>query len=81
MRSLVNSTYQFSFYKNLYNAKASEAAININELIEIIKFGYLKNEIEQLRAARNKKVYNKMKVSALPAVTLSGIFSERNSKG
>ena len=81
MRSLVNSTYQFSFYKNLYNAKASEAAININELIEIIKFGYLKNEIEQLRSAQNKKVYKKIKVSALPAVTLSGLFSERNSKG
>ena len=81
MRSLVNSKYHFSFYKNLYNAKASETVININELIEIIKFGYLKNEIEKLRAARNKEVYNKMKVSALPAVTLSGLFSERNSKG
>ena len=81
MRGLVNSKYQFSFYNNLYATKDSEAVININDLIEIIKFGYLKTEIAQLRSAQNKKVYDKMKVSILPAVTLSGLFSERKTEG
>lgn len=80
MINLTNSEYQFSFYKNLYTTGAPDAAFDINELIEIIKYGYLKDEITRLRAAKDKEAYNKIKQSELPLVTLSGIFSERGNK-
>lgn len=80
MLILINSKYKFSFYKNLCSVNTLMTSININDLIEIIKFGYLKNEIEKLRSTQNKEVYRKIKVSALPAVTVSGIFSQRNNK-
>lgn len=81
MLKLINSKYQFSYYKNLYTSKNSKHVLNINEIIEIIKYGYLKKVITKLRLVQEKETYNKIKVSEIPAVTLSGVFSQRNSKG
>lgn len=81
MINLTNSEYNFSYYENLFSSKAPQRELNINELIEVVKYGYLKEAIGILRASTNKKEYNKIKVSKLPLVTLSGIFTERNNKG
>lgn len=80
MINLTNAEYHFSYYENLYSSKAPEGELDINELIEIVKYGYLKEPIAKLRAAQNKKSYDIIKQRDLPAVTLSGIFTERNSK-
>lgn len=81
MINLTNSEYQFSYFENLYSSKEPQGEMDINELIEVIKYGYLKDVIGELRATEDKEAYNKIKASSLPAVTLSGLFSERNSKG
>ncbi|WP_434036320.1 HRDC domain-containing protein [Formosa sp. 4Alg 33] len=77
---LINSDYNFSIFKNLYQ-KIPQEECDINQLIEIIKYGYLKNEITQLRNTKDKSERNKLKTTQLPCVTLSGVFKERNSKG
>ncbi|QDO95276.1 hypothetical protein FNB79_15285 [Formosa sediminum] len=77
---LINSDFSFSLFKNLYQ-KIPQEECDINQLIEIIKYGYLKNEITQLRNTKDKSERNKLKTSKLPCVTLSGIFKERNAKG
>lgn len=77
----INPTYKFSLYKNLLSAKAPEFTIDINQLYEIIKFGYLKQEILALRSTSDKKKANQIKKSDLYAVTLSGIFEHRKNKG
>lgn len=46
---LTNSIYRFSYYKNLYSSGAPDGEMNINDIIEIVKYGYLKEEINQLR--------------------------------
>jgi hypothetical protein len=51
--------------------------MDINDIIEIVKYGYLKKEIGHLRGLDEDK-YGKEKLN-LPAVTLSGIFNKRNS--
>ena len=79
--NLTNSEYHFSYYENLFSSKAPLRELDINELIEVIKYGYIKGSIGLLRASDTKKEYNKIKRSKLPLVTLSGIFTERNNKG
>jgi hypothetical protein len=71
-----NSNYKFSLFKDLF-AKTPEQTIDVNQLIEFVKYPYLKSEIDRLRSL-DKKEYKKQKVS-LPAVTLSGVFSKRNN--
>lgn len=75
---LINSKYRFSYYKNLYSSGAPDGEMDINDIIEIVKYGYLKKEIDKLRLLTGEE-YNTDK-KKLPAVTLSGIFSERNGE-
>jgi len=81
MLTLNNSKYHFSYYENLYSTKAPQRELDINELIEIIKYRYIKDTITLLRTTNNKEAYNKIKASSIPAVTLSGTFKERKTKG
>jgi hypothetical protein len=76
---LVNTEYKFSLYNNLFSVKNPDGQFNINELIEAIKYGYLKREIIQLRKSKGEE-YKHAKMQ-LPAITTSGIFSSRNSDG
>lgn len=75
---LINTEHTFSFYKNLLSAKEPDNEFDINQLIEVIKYGYVKNEIQSLRSLKDKHERSRLKQSKLPCVTLSGIFSERN---
>lgn len=77
---LNNTEYIFSLYSNLLSVDSDEL-IDINQLIEIIKFGYLKEEIGLLRTLSDKKEYNHLKQTQLPCVTLSGNFIHRSNKG
>ncbi|GGZ88172.1 HRDC domain-containing protein [Algibacter mikhailovii] len=79
--NLTNSEYNFSYYENLFSSKSPQRELDINELIEVVKYGYIKEDIDLLRVSDNKEKYNKIKKSKIPLVTLSGIFTERNSKG
>jgi len=81
MFELTNSSYKFSLYKNLYSTDKPENEIDINQLVEIVKYDYLKKEIGILRQVESKEEYNNLKKSTLPAVTLSGIFGHRNKEG
>lgn len=47
--TLTNSKYRFSYYKNLYSSSAPDGEMDINDIIEIVKYGYLKKEIDKLR--------------------------------
>jgi len=80
MFELTNSSYKYSIYKNLYSVNKPENEIDINQLVEIVKYGYLKKEIGALRQIKNKEEYNNLKRSTLPAVTLSGVFSYRRKE-
>jgi hypothetical protein len=75
---LINSEYNFSFYNSLLSAQKPDLEFDINQLIEIIKYGYIKEEIEILRSVKSKEERSKIKQSKLPCVTLSGIFEKRN---
>jgi hypothetical protein len=55
---LTNSTYRFSYYKNIYSADVPDGEMNINDIIEIVKYGYLREEIEQLRKLDGVKYDN-----------------------
>jgi len=77
---LTNTEFNFTYFENLYNVKEAKGELDINQLIEVIKYGYLKEVIEKLRNSPNKEIYNKIKRTQLPAVTLSGVFTERNNK-
>ena len=72
----INSTYRFSLFKDLFT-KTPEQTIDVNQLIEFIKYPYLKSQIDRLRALA-KIEYTKQK-RQLPTVTLSGVFSERKN--
>jgi hypothetical protein len=74
----LNTTYRFSYYKNLYSVEIPDGEMNINDIIEIVKYGYLNTEIKKLRLLDGEK-YNAEK-KKLPAITLSGIFSKRTSE-
>jgi hypothetical protein len=75
---LINNQYKFSLYNNLYSVKAPDGEMDVNELIEVIKYGYLSKEIIQLRKCQGEE-YKNAKMQ-LPAITTSGIFSNRNSE-
>lgn len=75
---LVNTEHTFSFYKNLLSAKEPDNEFDINQLIEVIRYGYIKSNIKSLRSLKDKNERNKLKRSKLPCVTLSGTFSQRN---
>ena len=77
---LINSEYTFSFYNNLLSAKEPDNEFDVNQLIEVIKYGYIKKEIEVLRSVTNKQARGKLKQSKLPCVTLSGTFQKRSKK-
>jgi hypothetical protein len=55
---LINSTYRFSYYNNLYSVNSPDGEMNINDVIEIVKYGYLREEIEQLRKLDGVKYDN-----------------------
>jgi hypothetical protein len=73
---LINTAYAFSFYDSLYHAGKPDGEMNVNELIECIKYGYLKDDIEHLRKLEGQD-YKDFKIK-LPGVTTSGIFDLRN---
>ena len=72
-----NTQYKFSLFDNLFTVDKPTREIDINELIEVIKYGYLKDPITKLRTTDNKDAASKIKMSELPCVTLSGTFSQR----
>lgn len=65
----------------IVSKKKPESTLNINDLIEVIKYGYLKDHITAVRNAKDKKEKGELKVTTIPAVTLSGVFEELSSKG
>ncbi|THD66439.1 hypothetical protein E7Z59_11575 [Robertkochia marina] len=77
---LTNTEFNFSYFNNVLTTEPA-GALDLNQLIEIIQHGYLKDEITELRQATDKEVRGNIKRSRIPAVTLSGIFTERNSRG
>jgi hypothetical protein len=76
----INNKYIFSLYPNLVTADKPSANIDINQLIEVIKFGYIKEVIAKLRGLISKKEYDLIKKDSIPCVTLSGVFTHRDSK-
>jgi len=82
MQHQTNSAYRFSLYRNLTCYDQPDVAIDINQLYEIIKEGYLEKEIVTLRkVCNNEEICDKILRGHIPAVTLSGIFGERNGSG
>lgn len=82
MHHQTNSAYRFSLYRNLTFFDQPDVAIDVNQLYEIIKDGYLEKEIKTLRkVCNNEEICNKIIMGHLPAVTLSGIFGVRNNSG
>ncbi len=75
---LKNTEHTFSFYKNLLSAQEPDDEFDINQLIEVIKYGYIKEAINTLRSLENKKERDDLKRTKLPCVTLSGTFQKRN---
>jgi len=57
----INSQYVFSLYPNLITADKPSANIDINQLIEVIKYGYIKDIIMTLRVPIPKEEYNLIK--------------------
>jgi hypothetical protein len=78
---LINPSYKFSLYPNLLTVDKPVANLDINELVEIIRYGYLKEIISTLRATHSKDNYNQLKKEAILCVTLSGVFNYRSAKG
>jgi len=78
---LINNQYTFSLYKNLRSVKEPEANIDINQLIEIIRYGYLREIIEKLRGPISEKKYDLIKRTRISCVTVSGVFGYRNDGG
>jgi hypothetical protein len=76
---LINPTYKFSMYNNLYSSQTPDGELDINGLIEVIKYGYLKPIIEELRCADAVR-YKEIKLANIPGVTLSGVFKARNKE-
>jgi len=79
--SFINSEFLFSIYPNLLTVEHPDDHIDINQLIEAIRHGYVKDVISELRAVKSKEKYKNIKRQSLPCVTLSGKFSHRSSKG
>lgn len=77
----INSKYVFSLYKNLQTVDQPRANIDINQLLEAVRFGYVQEVVETLRGTISQDEYKRIKIESLPCVTLSGIFEHRDSKG
>lgn len=73
----INTEYVFSLYPNLITVDKPSGNIDINELIEAIKYGYVKDVVTYLRSPISKEEYNSIKKDSIPCVTLSGIFTHR----
>jgi hypothetical protein len=78
MKELINSKYRFSLYKDLFSVENPTNIIDVNQVFEIIKYGYLRKEIRAIRTASTPEEAKKLKLSILPCITLSGIFSHRD---
>jgi VirE N-terminal domain/Primase C terminal 2 (PriCT-2) len=76
----INATFIFSLYPNLVTADKPSANIDINQLIEVIKYGYIKDIIFTLRGPIPKQEYDQIKKESIPCVTLSGTFTHRDRK-
>lgn len=75
----INSKFLFSLYPNLLTVDKHTANIDINQLIEVIKYGYIKDIITTLRGPVSQKEYTMIKKDSIPCVTLSGVFTHRDS--
>ncbi len=71
-----NSAYKFSLFKNLVSTDKPDIIININNVYNIIKYGFLKSEIKTLRKANDQHTYTDLKKTSLQVVTISGIFKK-----
>lgn len=49
MIDFINPKFQFSLYPNRITADKPSADIDINQLIEVVKYGYIKDIIRTLR--------------------------------
>lgn len=77
---LTNTEHTFSFYNNLMSANAPDNEFDVNQLIEVIRYGYIKKDIKALRSLKDKKERSYLKRTKLPCVTLSGTFTKRNKE-
>ena len=77
----INSQYVFSLFANLLTVDKPLANIDINQLVEVIQYGYVKEIITSLRNTDSKEEYNQIKKEAIPCVTLSGVFTYRSITG
>ncbi len=74
MLESTNSAYKFSLFKNLNTTDKPDISIDIDDIYKIIKFGFLKNEIEALRKTFDIQTYSNLKKTTIQAVTVSGLF-------
>ncbi|MEN8125021.1 MAG: BT4734/BF3469 family protein [Bacteroidota bacterium] len=81
MLESTNSAYKFSLFKNLITKDKPDISIDINDVYRIIKSGFLKNEIESLRRTYNQQIYSELKKTSIQAVTISGLFNQREKEG
>jgi hypothetical protein len=51
---LINSEHTFSYCNNLLLDKKPDNEFDVNQLIEVLKYGYIKKEIELSRSIKNK---------------------------
>jgi hypothetical protein len=77
----INSEYSISIFRNLFSNEKLQEDIDINQLIELVKYGRFRKEVEKLRSVESKSEYDKIKRESLPCVTVSGTFDKRNSEG
>lgn len=75
----INSKFLFSLYPNLITADKPSANIDVNQMIEIIKYGYIKDILTTLRGQIPKEEYNLIKKDSIQCVTLSGVFTHWDS--
>lgn|SRR5574343_49187 len=69
-----------SLWENVYATKKSQDTIPLAVFTESIILGKYRTEIEAIRNAESKEKRNELK-KRLPAVTVSGVFNERNTLG
>lgn len=67
----INYGFVFSLYPNLITVDKASFYIDINQLIEVVKYGYIKDIIKILRESISKEEYNLIKKESIPCVTLS----------
>ena len=76
-----NSGFVFSLFPNLLTVEKPQENIDVNKLVEVIKYGYIKEPITNLRNAGSKEKYDSIKKELIPCVTLSGTFTRRALNG